>query len=82
MSHDYSSRVQELLGIIRAAAQMSDEQTIDLHQKLSDTGLDSLDLLSVVDALEESYGIIIDPDLVSPDTTIIDLVDPILRHHE
>ena len=51
-----SSRDEELIGIIAEEA-LIDRAKLDPAARLEDIGLDSVDLVSVIFAIEEKYGI-------------------------
>lgn len=50
-----------------------------LATRVSETGLDSLDLMELLTDIEEQYGIRVEDDTVSPATKVEDLIGFILR---
>jgi acyl carrier protein len=64
-----SGRDEELIDIIAEEA-LIDRAKLDPSAKLEDIGLDSVDLVSVVFAIEEKYGIEIAEDAFSRSDTL------------
>jgi acyl carrier protein len=64
-----SGRDEELLDIIAEEA-LIDRAKLDRSAKLEDIGLDSVDLVSVVFAIEEKYGIEIAEDAFDRSDTL------------
>ena len=64
-----SGRDDELIGII-AEESLIDRAKLDPAAKLEDIGLDSVDLVSVVFAIEEKYGIEIAEDAFDRSDTL------------
>lgn len=64
-----SGRDEELIDIIAEEA-LIDKDKLDPAAKLEDIGLDSVDLVSVVFAIEEKYGIEIAEDAFSRTDTL------------
>ena len=64
-----SGREDELIGII-AEESLIDRAKLDPAAKLEDIGLDSVDLVSVVFAIEEKYGIEIAEDAFDRSDTL------------
>jgi acyl carrier protein len=64
-----SGREEELIEII-AEESLIDRSKLDPAAKLEDIGLDSVDLVSVIFAIEEKYGIEIAEDAFSREDTL------------
>ena len=64
-----SEHEEELIGII-AEESLIDRSNLDPAAKLEDIGLDSVDLVSVIFAIEEKYGIEIAEDAFSREDTL------------
>ena len=64
-----SGRDEELIDIIAEEA-LIDRAKLDPSAKLEDIGLDSVDLVSVVFAIEEKYGVEIAEDAFSRSDTL------------
>ena len=64
-----SGREEELISIIAEEA-LIDRSKLDPAAKLEDIGLDSVDLVSVIFAIEEKYGIEIAEDAFSREDTL------------
>ena len=61
--------------VLEALAQYGAGSEDDLlGKRLADTGLDSLDLMELLDTIEETCGIRIEDDAVSAETTVAGLV--------
>ena len=71
-----SARDEELIDIMAEEALM-DRAKLDPAAKLEDIGLDSVDLVSVIFAIEEKYGIEIAEDAFSRSDTLGDVVKKI-----
>jgi acyl carrier protein len=71
-----SGRDQELIDIIAEEA-LIDRAKLDPAAKLEDIGLDSVDLVSVVFAIEEKYGIEIAEDAFSRSDTLATVLQKI-----
>ena len=71
-----SARDDELIDIIAEEALM-DRAKLDTGAKLEDIGLDSVDLVSVIFAIEEKYGIEIAEDAFSRTDTLASVMEKI-----
>ena len=79
-----SGRDEELIDIIAEEA-LIDRSKLDPKAKLEDIGLDSVDLVSAVFAIEEKYGIEISEDTFSrTDTleTVLAKIEAMIRAKE
>ena len=73
----------ELCDSVRAIARIPSELEIDPSSRLvEDLGIDSLDLVSIVLAAQERYGVAIDEDEVSGLRTMDDLVTFVGRRRQ
>ena len=66
-------REEELIEII-AEESLTDRAKLDPAAKLEDIGLDSVDLVSVIFAIEEKYGIEIAEDAFSREDTLAEVL--------
>ena len=71
-----SSRDEELIDLIAEEA-LIDRAKLDPAAKLEDIGLDSVDLVSVIFAIEEKYGIEIAEDSFTRSDTLGEVVKKI-----
>ena len=64
---------EELIGFISEES-LIDRAKLDPAAKLEDIGLDSVDLVSVIFAIEEKYGVEIAEDAFSREDTLADVL--------
>lgn len=63
--------------VVRALASQAAREpgfVVPLGQKLSETGLDSLDLMELLDEVEEQFDIRVTDDSVTSETTVADFI--------
>jgi acyl carrier protein len=74
-----TDRVGEVVAIVAGIAEL-DVDRVSGEARLEDLGLDSLDGLRIVAAVEKKYGIVIDEAEISSIRTLPDIIRLVQRH--
>lgn len=75
VSSDDETNINKLVQIINDLT----ENPVDSETRLSDTDLDSLDLVDISQTIEEEFGIIIDPSQISYTYTVRQLYNFVIK---
>jgi acyl carrier protein len=68
---------ERVLSIIASEAGL-DEARIDPDATLAELDIGSIDVASVLFALEDEFGIVVEPDSIAPTSTVSEFVDRVM----